>query len=288
MYLPLTVGVDGSGPSLRAVDWAADEAVRHGVSLQVVFASLWERYEGLALARDLAEGPGPVSAEDIVAAAARRARCRQRQLSVSTEVVPEEAEYALVRSGRNASMIVLGTRGRGGYAGSLLGSVSLTVAARADCPVTVIRGDDDRLAGGRRDRVVVGIGEASASACRFALTEARLRGVPLVAVRAWRCPAHETIDHPLLSGDPARLYEERAAKELEAALEDAPPDADLRRRTVEGPARRVLQTVSTEADLLVIGRREPGRYGPRLGRVAHTVLHHAACPVTVVPAGTCA
>jgi len=57
MELPLVVGVDGSEPSLRAVDWAADEAVLRGVELRAVYASLWERYEGTALAtfqRDLA------------------------------------------------------------------------------------------------------------------------------------------------------------------------------------------------------------------------------------------
>ncbi|MGV9237311.1 universal stress protein, partial [Streptomyces nigra] len=43
MTLPLVVGVDGSDPSLVAVDWAADEAVRHGLTLRLVHASLWER-----------------------------------------------------------------------------------------------------------------------------------------------------------------------------------------------------------------------------------------------------
>ncbi|CAM5304246.1 Universal stress protein OS=Streptomyces rochei OX=1928 GN=G3I25_01765 PE=3 SV=1 [Streptomyces rochei] len=103
--------------------------------------------------------------------------------------------------------------------------------------------------------------------------------MPLTVVRAWRCPAHETVDHPLLTGEPARLYEERAAKELEAALEYAPSDIAVRRRTTEGPARSVLPAASSEADLMVIGRRAHGR----LGRVAHSVLHRSACPVVVVP-----
>ena len=46
MELPLVVGVDGSAPSLTAVDWAVDEAARHGLPLRLVYASLWERYEG--------------------------------------------------------------------------------------------------------------------------------------------------------------------------------------------------------------------------------------------------
>ncbi|MEU9383029.1 universal stress protein, partial [Streptomyces sp. NPDC048279] len=46
MDLPLVVGVDGSESSLRAVDWAADEAALRGAPLRLVYASLWERYEG--------------------------------------------------------------------------------------------------------------------------------------------------------------------------------------------------------------------------------------------------
>jgi nucleotide-binding universal stress UspA family protein len=87
-----------------------------------------------------------------------------------------------------------------------------------------------------------------------------------------------------MSGEPARLHEERAVEELEAALRDVPADIDVRRRTVEGHARQVLLAASREADLLVVGaRRREGRFGIQLGRVAHTALHHSACPVAVVP-----
>lgn len=287
LHLPLVVGVDGSDSSLRAVDWAADEAALRDVPLRVVFASLWERYEGTALAPELGESSGHVTPEDILAAAVRRARRHHAGLSVTTAVVPEEPEYVLVRESRNASALVVGTRGRSGLAGALLGSVSLAVATHAHCPVVVIRGShDNRATGGRHDRIVVGVADAPTAALRFAYEEARRRGVPLEAVRAWRCPAHESISHPLLTGEPERPHEERAAKELEAALSDAPADVELRRRTVEGPARRVLLAASEEAGLLVVGRRRPGRSGrpgPRLGRVAHTVLHHSGCPVVVVP-----
>ncbi|MGW5213126.1 universal stress protein [Streptomyces sp. NPDC004051] len=281
---PLVVGVDGSDSSLRAVDWAADEAALRDVSLRVVFASLWERYEGTALAPELGESSGQVAPEDILAAAVRRVRRRHADLSVTTAAVPEEPEYVLVRESRDASALVVGTRGRSGLAGALLGSVGLAAATHAHCPVVVIRGNhDNRAGGGRHDRIVVGVADAPTAALRFAYEEARRRAVPLEAVRTWRCPAHESISHPLLTGEPERPYEERAAKELEAALFDAPADVELRRRTVEGLARRVLLAASQEAGLLVVGRRRPGRLGTRLGRVAHTVLHHSGCPVVVVP-----
>jgi nucleotide-binding universal stress UspA family protein len=119
---------------------------------------------------------------------------------------------------------------------------------------------------------------------RFAVDEARLRGVPLEAVRAWRCPVHETTDHPLMAVETVRLHEERAMETLEQGLKNVPADADVRRRTVEGPARRVLVDLSREADLLVVGaERREGHLGLQLGRVAHAVLHHSACPVAVVP-----
>nr|WP_041822354.1 universal stress protein [Streptomyces davaonensis] len=287
MDRPLVVGVDGSEPSLRAVDWAADEAVLRGIPLRLVYACLWERYEGAALARDIGRPTGQPTPQDVVGAATRRAHARQPHLKVTSTVVFEEPEYALVHAGREAAALVVGTRGRGGIAELLLGSVSLAVAAHADCPVIVLRGSHDNQATPPvRGRVVVGVGEHAepSAAVRFAYAEALRRGVPLDAVRAWRCPAHESTDHPLLADAPARLHEEHAEKTLDEALRDAPPDLDLLRRTVEGHARRVLVDASHHADLLVVGvRRREGHFGLQLGRVAHAALHHSACPVVVVP-----
>ncbi|MEW2115712.1 universal stress protein [Streptomyces sp. NPDC005474] len=290
MDLPIVVGVDGSESSLRAVDWAADEAALRGAPLRLVYASLWERYEGAALAQGLGEPSEQVMVEDIVRTAARRAHLRRTGLGITTAVLPEEPEYALVREGHEAAALVLGSRGRSGLAEMLLGSVSLAVAARASCPVIVLRGSqvthDNQVRAGKHGRVVVGVGEKAtdSAALRFAVQEAKLRDATLDAVRAWRCPAYESTDHPLLAGEPARLHERNAAEILEQALKGAPEDVDLRRRTIEGPARRVLPDASREAELLVVGaRRNPGHLGLQLGRVAHAVLHHATCPVAVVP-----
>ncbi|MEU9581766.1 universal stress protein [Streptomyces chilikensis] len=281
---PLVVGVDGSEQSLRAVDRAADEAALHGLPLRLVHASLREHHEGPALARDVRELSGGVSGEDILRVAASRAGRRRAGLSVTSVVTAEEPEYVLVHESRSAFAVVVGTRGRGAVADALLGSVSLGVATHAHCPVVVVRGDlDDRNPGARHTGVVVGVTEAPTAALRFACEEARRRGAPLTAVRAWRRPSHRTAGHPLIAGDPERPYAERAGEELRAALADAPPDLELRRRTVEGAAGRVLLDASQEAGLLVIGRRRPGHLGPHLGRVAHRVLHHAPCPVVVVP-----
>ncbi|MFF5013138.1 universal stress protein [Streptomyces sp. NPDC001165] len=287
MELPLVVGVDGSEPSLGAVDWAADEAALRGVPLRVVYASLWERYEGIAPAQALNKPSDQVMAEDIVAGAARRAQGRHADLKVVTDVLPEEPEYALVRESRTACALVVGTRGRGGIVDMLLGSVSLTLAAHADCPVIVLRGShDNQAAPDTHGRIVVGVGEhpEHSAAVRFALEEAQRRRVPLEAVRAWRRTAPATTDQALPTVESARLPDRQAAEELDEALGDAPADVEIHPRTAEGHARKVLLDASHGADLLVIGAHRRGdRFGLQLGRVAHTVLHHSACPVAVVP-----
>ncbi|WP_328835279.1 universal stress protein [Streptomyces europaeiscabiei] len=287
MDLPIVVGVDGSEPGLRAVDWAADEAALRGAPLRLVYASLWERYEGARLAEDLGEPSERVRAEDIVDSAARRAHLRRPDVKITTDVLPEEPEYTLLRESRSASLLVTGTRGRSALTEALLGSVSLTVAAHAHCPMIVVRGShDNRALPATHGRVVVGVGErpTSSAAVRFAFEEARRRGAEVEAVRAWRCPAHETTDHPLLAGEPARLHEEQAVEALESALQDAPADVRLHRRTAEGHARNALVDASRDADLLIIGaKRRQRHFGLQLGRVTHGVLHHSACPVVIVP-----
>ncbi|MET9893238.1 universal stress protein [Streptomyces sp. NPDC006465] len=292
MDLPLVVGVDGSEPGMRAVDWATDEAALRGLPLRLVYASLWERYEGAALAEGLGRSSEQIMADRIVEAAAERAHRRAAGVKVTTDVLPEDAVSMLLTEGFGATALVLGSRGRSGIAERLLGSVSLTVAARAHCPVIVLRGGHDNQArAGRHRRVVLGVGDPSHgdAATRFAFREAAERGVPLEAVRAWRSPAHETTDHPPTTGEPVRPHEQRAADILDEALSGAAADrpaVDVRRRTVEGTARKVLLDASTEADLLVVGVRRhdsQGRIGMQLGRVAHAALHHAACPVAVVP-----
>lgn len=288
MELPLVVGVDGSDSSLRAVDWAVDEAARHGLPLRLVHASLWERYEEALPSFSTDRPAEDVMAQHIVASCTERVGLRNAEVKASGEVLPEDAVSALLRMGPEAFALVTGSRGRGGIAGILLGSVSLAVAARATCPVIVVRGAEPNLQG-TFGRIVVGVGGSAgaADAVRFAVREAEVRGCALTAVRAWRNPAHEPVDHMLIADDAARSREEQAATSLDDALREAVrehPRVDVDRHPVEGPAHRVLLKASTEADLIVVGaQRRPGNTGLQLGRVAHTLLHHSQCPVAVVP-----
>ncbi|GAA3785337.1 universal stress protein [Streptomyces chiangmaiensis] len=286
MQLPLVVGVDGSDFSLTAVDWAVDEAARRGLPLRLVHAS--SREQGAASSDGLERPAGQVMAENIVGSATERARRRNPQVKVSSEIHGEDAVHALLREGDDAFALVTGSRGRSEFKGLLLGSVSRAVAARARCPVIVVRGDKAGLAG-VHERILLGAAKPAAigEALRFACREAETRGCVLDVVRAWRCPALETTDHPRLTEAAALRYEQRAAALLDALLQEAMrdhPDVPVRRATVEGPARTVLLKRSAAADLVVIGaRHRPGTFGLRLGRVAHVLLHHADCPVAIVP-----
>jgi nucleotide-binding universal stress UspA family protein len=134
MRLPLVVGVDGSESSLQAVDWAADEAARSGLPLRLVHASQWESYESASFGYDFAGATRMSVEERTVTAAAERAGARRPGLKVSTLVLPEDAEGALLHEAHEATAVITGSRGLGPFTELLLGSVSLAVAARAVCP----------------------------------------------------------------------------------------------------------------------------------------------------------
>lgn len=120
--------------------------------------------------------------------------------------------------------------------------------------------------------IVVGV--EGSEAVRLAFREAEARGRTLEAVRAWRCPAHETADHPLLAGAPERCHEDGASALLETSLAEETgqyPAVRVRRCTVEGPAHKVLPHRTAAADLLVIGADDRrSQAGFALGRAPLT------------------
>ncbi|WP_327111138.1 universal stress protein [Streptomyces sp. NBC_01341] len=285
---PVVVGVDGSDSSLGAADWAADEALLHALPLRLVYASLWQRYEDVALSTRLSRPEGKTMAENIVGSTAERIRRRAPDLLVTTAVTGEEPVSALLSEGQHAFALVTGSRGRGGIPGLHLGSVSLAVAARAQCPAIVVRGDKAGLEA-RHERIALGVGDSpvGTTAVRFAFAEAQLRGCGIDVVRAWRCPSGEAPGHPPTAGGTACPHEAQASALLDEVLSAAVrdhPEVPVRRVTTEGPARKVLLERSAVADLLVVGTpRRHTHPGVQLSGTAHTVLHHAACPVAVVP-----
>ncbi|AQW55077.1 universal stress protein [Streptomyces violaceusniger] len=289
MALPLVVGVDGSESSLQAVDWAVDEAARHGLPLHLVHASRWERYEERLPSFGTDRPSGEITAENIVASCAERATLLHPDVKVSAEVLPEDTVTALLEQSREAFAVVTGPRGRGALAETLLGSVSLAVAARAVSPVVVVRGGESNRAGAL-GRVILAVGDLveGSVAVRFAFREARARDAALHAVRSWRRPAHPHAGQSLLEREATGLiYEEQAAGVLSEVLDQVEREHDdiaVHREVIEGPAHRVLLDVSEQADLLVVGALQRRDHtGMQLGRVSHAVLHRSACPVVIVP-----
>jgi len=289
MELPLVVGVDGSAPSLLAVDWAVDEAARLGLSIRLVHAFVPE-CEQDAPART--GGPEPssqrVPAEDVVPVAAARARRRDPDVKVDAEAVPGDALPVLLEESRHASALVIGVPALGDLTGLLLGSAGPALAVRAHCPVLVVRGDDASLAG-RHERVLLGAGDpdTSGEAVRFAFREAEARGCILEIVRAWKRPARRTADRSRQAPEVARRHEAHASALLDTLLRDVVldhPRVRVRTTTVEGSARSQLVNRSAAADLVIVGaRRGRSPLGLRSDRIAQALLHHAKCPVAVVP-----
>jgi nucleotide-binding universal stress UspA family protein len=288
MEKPLIVGIDGSDPALRAIDWAVAEAAYHRVPLRLVYASLWEQYEKLAPAFATRRPAQHVLAEHIVASGAERALHHDPTVRVSTDILRTDPVSGLLAEADSAYALVVGDRGRGDITAMLLGSTGLAVAAHANCPVIVVR-DVPSGAHGEATGVTLGVGAAgeSSAAVAFAFREARARDVELRAVHAWNRPARELpgTGHLTVDGSGSEAHE--AGRTLDDALRNAAqeyPKVTVRKEVPEGRARSALLDASATSGLLVVGaRRRRGRAGMQLGPVNHAVLHHASCPVAVVP-----
>jgi nucleotide-binding universal stress UspA family protein len=266
--------------------WAVDEARRRSTPLRIVHALDLRHTDAF-----IAANPGFVAderraAEQVLATAAGLVCEWAPDLDVRSvlEVGPPAA--VLLGQAPTAELVVLGSRGRGGFAGLLLGSTSMQVAMHASGSVVVIRDDVERgVAGPSSGRVVVGADGSPSSECalHFAFTRARQDGLGLTAVRAWRSPA-VYVDVPS-----SRIWE-LAEKEEQAQLaEDLAtwrerfPEVDVVERTSMRNAGAALADESAGAELLVVGSRGRGGFGGLLlGSVSHAVLHHARCPVAVV------
>jgi nucleotide-binding universal stress UspA family protein len=288
MTRPITAGVDGTEESLAAVDWAAREAVRRGLALRVVQAWRFQPYEALDAA-DPDTQSGWV--RDALAEAVRGVTARHPDLEVATDAVAGETVETLVAAAAESELLVLGSRGHGPVVGFLLGSVGQQVIAEAARPVVLVRAGDRPTAEAAGREVVVGQqGEPddSAETLRFAFETAAARGATVRAVRAWTLPpvfAYSPGSMHLL--DEAGGLEPFETKALAAALQpwrERFPDVPVIEHVEIGSAGQVLLSVAARAQLMVVGRRaHRTAVGARIGSVAHGVLHHAACPVAVVP-----
>ncbi|KUL45752.1 universal stress protein [Streptomyces regalis] len=288
MTRPITAGVDGSEESLAALAWAAREAVRRGLALRVVHAWRFQPHDAIDAGDPDTQGQW---VREGLEGAARAVTERHPGLDVTTDVLHGAPVETLVAAAADAEMLVLGSRGHGTVVGFLLGSVGQQVIAEAKSPVVLVRAGDQASAEAAGREIVVGQqGDAddSAAALRFAFETAAARGATVRAVRAWTLP-------PLFAYSPASLklldeagglepYEKKALGEALRPWRERFPDVHVVEHVEMGSAGQVLLSVAGRTQLMVVGRRaHRTAVGARIGSVAHGVLHHADCPVAVVP-----
>jgi nucleotide-binding universal stress UspA family protein len=129
----IVVGVEESPDSLRALDWAAEAAEMRSAPLRIVHAY------------HVAGGPDTVALLDeharaVLDAAVNRAAAVAPGVDVTAEAARgESAAYALIERGNGAALLVVGSRGLGGFPGLLMGSVAEQCLRHAPCPVVVVR-----------------------------------------------------------------------------------------------------------------------------------------------------
>ena len=284
MSKDILVGVDGSISALHAVHWSAVEAVRHGLGLQIVHA-----YTVSAI--DL-----PSGYSDQVMTLARRClhdavsvvRKVDNTLKLVAELEVGKASDLLTERSKNSAMVVLGSRGRGGFAELLTGSTAIAVASRAQCPVVIVRGAKTDAPYPSEGPVVVGIdgSELSEAAIAFGYEAACLRNTDLVAVHTWSDAVLQwagVIPTPELEWTTMQTEEEQLLAERLAGWADKYPDVRVRRVVRLGhPAQRLLDEAK-DAQLVVVGSRGKGGFaGSLLGSTSQALLHHSRCPVAIV------
>lgn len=291
------VGVDGSAPSLHALDWAAAYAGRWGWSLYLVCTYSLPSFTaasldgGYAALDDSAIKDGARTVLD----GARR-RVEASGVSTSATLTAGDAAGVLVEMSKDHGLAVVGTRGHGGFTERLLGTVSSALPAHAHCPTVVVpwrdgagasRGDAvDRAPG--IHRIVVGVDGSPTSeiALRCALRQSVIWDAELVAVSgvpvgagagvfAW---LPSSVDHEQILAD-SRVGVDAV---VDRHLADF-PGRSVRRIVLDGTGAELLTEFSAASDLLVVGSRGRGGFrGLLLGSTSQAVLHHSACPVMVV------
>lgn len=138
----IVVGIDGSPGAEKALDAAIAEAAAHGQRLRVVCA--WHvpaavYPSGYVPTETLVADDYRKAAERIVAEAVEHAGEVAPDITCDGRAIEGQAAEVLLHAADGASLLVVGNRGRGGFASLMLGSVSLQVVHHANCPVLVVR-----------------------------------------------------------------------------------------------------------------------------------------------------
>ncbi|MEU0126461.1 MULTISPECIES: universal stress protein [unclassified Streptomyces] len=287
MTRTVTVGIDGSPESLAAANWAADEARLRGQPLLLVH--VWT--DGASpTAYDADARNRQRSAEVLLHEASEQVRLRHPDVRVDVRLSSGPPVEELSAAGDRSELMVLGSRGLSTVRGFVVGSVSFAVLARARRPLVLVRADSDESASASpAGEVVLGLDlpRASREALAFASACADRYGCGLRVVHSWSLPPVYGMGASDVVPTLMRETEKERRRELDAEL--APwtakyPGTPVTRQCCQGHPAQDLVEASSHAGLVVVGlRRRTSELGAHVGPVVHSVLHHAAAPVAVVP-----
>jgi len=286
----IVVGVDGSYHAEKAVTWAAEEARLQQRPLTIVHV---ERVIGAQERGWLAQAGIPLSqiteeiradSEDLIHAAHTLAAATAPVIEIETLLRVGDARSVLLELANRASMIVLGSRGRGTVSRLLLGSVSIAVSRRAACPVVVVRPREDvaRLHG-----VLVGTDGSSRSTTTLetAFREASYRRLALTVVHCqWEAVAASGGWKTAGPFDPFYDDARVRAAEAVAGLREKFPDVEVTVEITAGHVDQCIADLSRAHDLTVVGRHARTLV-ERVGVLSLTtsIVEHACGPVLIVP-----
>jgi nucleotide-binding universal stress UspA family protein len=273
--------MDPSPHAVRAAVWAAREAADRGMPLHLVHAlDLPAGGAGVLIPSEYVNA-GRATSKLLLDHMAEQLRRHDPDLRVTTETSDFAAAETLVTLGGDGDLVVTGTRGHGGFAGLLLGSVSLRTAAHAHCPTIVVRGTVNDPP---RQEIVLGVERNQDHApIRFAFESCERLGTKLTIVRAWlSAPSyagHYLTDEP--ATDAEHLDD---VEKLIAEARAQHPDVEVTLRSMRDNAVPALIDTARDTRMTVIGahrHRAPLSVGA--GYVVQGLLSHSATPVAVVP-----
>ncbi|MEV0389245.1 universal stress protein [Nonomuraea sp. NPDC050643] len=277
----VVVGYDGSDFSMQALDWALDECELRRLPLTITHAWRWPYGE----AAEEAKLHLRKAAEHVLCHGAECARASSTLTDVQTDLYEGSPAERIVALSAGADLVVLGSRGLGTLARSVVGSVATYVAARTQAPVIIVRGPGPLPTPTHPGPVVLGLSPATPdTALQFAFDEAALRRLRLVAVHAvhlqtmaWGVAMAPVPDVETVTWTGRQRMEERLAP-----WHDRHAEIHVEVHAVISPAKEALRTASAQASLLVVGAERTRHHG-RLSTVVRAVAEHAVCPVAVVP-----
>jgi nucleotide-binding universal stress UspA family protein len=276
----VVVGIDGSSAAGEALAWAADEASRRHLTLEIAYSNAGDQdVPDRILERH------PDFARSLVLDAQSTVYDSAATCGVSTVLSGERPEPMLIALSVEAELLVVGSHGLGQLAAAALGSVTFRVAAYAHCPVVIV---PEGYSGSTDAPIVVGVSstESGLNALGFAFAEADRLGLPLLAVRSW-----PDLDWSRASWDANYAATKDSAgsrsddtDHLLAPLRERYPNVDLRPINSDLPVTTALLGASEHAALLVLGRGSGIEHPGRLSQTSSQLAHKAKCPVVIAGA----